>query len=73
MTDGTKKMDRKSVLKVELALKRQEHGDLSVAIDAIQESRVPDRLVLQRLKRNKLALKDEIARLEDEITPDIIA
>lgn len=73
MTDGTKKMDRQAVLRVELALKRQEHGDLDVSISAIQESRVPDRLVLQRLKRNKLALKDEIARLEDEITPDIIA
>lgn len=30
-------------------------------------------LTLGRLKRQKLALKDQIARLEDELTPDIIA
>ena len=30
-------------------------------------------LTLGRMKRQKLALKDRIARLEDELTPDIIA
>lgn len=73
MTDTNPKMNRSAILKIELAQKQIEHGDLDVAIRAIEESRVPDRLVLKRLKRNKLALKDAIARLEDEITPDIIA
>ncbi len=32
-----------------------------------------DQLALRRLKKQKLALKDQIARLEDQLTPDIIA
>ena len=67
------KMNRREVLRVELELLRQEHRDLDTAIQAIQETISPDMLTLQRLKRNKLLLKDKIARLEDQITPDIIA
>ncbi|WP_189640221.1 MULTISPECIES: YdcH family protein [Paramylibacter] len=66
-------MDRTAVLQVELATMRQQHRDLDMAIDAIHETANPDMLTLQRLKRQKLAIKDEISRLEDEITPDIIA
>lgn len=67
------KMDRKDILKVKLATKRQEHRDLDEAIHALHEKGRSDALTLQRLKRQKLALKDEIRRIEDEITPDIIA
>lgn len=69
----TSKMTRGEVLQVELVQLRQEHEDLKAAIIALQETRSPNVLALQRFKRKKLALKDEIARLEDEITPDIIA
>lgn len=51
----------------------QEHSDLGVAVDAIAVSPVPDMMVIARLKRKKLALKDEIERLKDQQTPDIIA
>ncbi|GHA51972.1 hypothetical protein GCM10008927_16870 [Amylibacter ulvae] len=73
MDDKKRKMDRTAVLQVELATMRQQHRDLDMAIDAIHETANPDMLTLQRLKRQKLAIKDEISRLEDEITPDIIA
>ncbi|MEL6700673.1 MAG: DUF465 domain-containing protein, partial [Pseudomonadota bacterium] len=40
---------------------------------ALGERAGADRLALQRLKKQKLALKDRIARIEDQLTPDIIA
>ncbi|MDR6265182.1 MULTISPECIES: DUF465 domain-containing protein [Rhodobacterales] len=66
-------MDRTEVLLVRLATLKQEHRDLDEAIHALHEKGKGDALTLQRLKRQKLMLKDEIIRLEDEITPDIIA
>lgn len=52
---------------------REEHRDLDSAIEALQASGAADRLQLQRLKKRKLALRDRISFLEDQITPDIIA
>lgn len=66
------KMDRTDVLRLELAVLRRDHRDLDEAIAAMQ-SQIADPLTLQRLKRRKLALKDRIAALEDQILPDIIA
>lgn len=69
----TPEMTRKQVLQAEMVLLRQEHRDLDAAIAALQDTLNVDMLTLKRLKRNKLSLKDKIARLEDAITPDIIA
>jgi len=52
---------------------RQEHRDLDSAIEALTSVGPADRLQLQRLKKRKLALRDRMTRLEDELTPDIIA
>lgn len=52
---------------------RQEHADLDAAIEALQALPVPDQLRIARLKRKKLALRDEIVRIEARILPDIIA
>jgi hypothetical protein len=52
---------------------RQDHADLDAAVQAISLSPLPDMLLIARLKRKKLALKDEIARIEDQLNPDIIA
>ncbi|MFN3583664.1 YdcH family protein [Phenylobacterium sp.] len=52
---------------------RQDHADLDAAIQALAASPMPDLLLIGRLKRKKLALKDEIARVENYLTPDIIA
>jgi hypothetical protein len=56
-----------------LARLKQEHRDLDTAIDALESMIAGDQLQVQRLKKRKLALKDQIIRLEDQLTPDIIA
>jgi hypothetical protein len=66
-------MSHEDVLRMKLEVLRRKHRDLDDAIQALQESLNPDQLTLRRLKKQKLALKDEIARIEDELTPDIIA
>jgi len=66
-------MERAEVLRIELEMLMREHRDLDAAIDALAESGRADRLTLTRLKKQKLALKDRISRIEDELTPDIIA
>ena len=61
------------VLRVELEFFRQEHRDLDQAIVVLSNTATADRLMIQRLKKKKLQLKDKITRLEDRLTPDIIA
>jgi hypothetical protein len=57
----------------ELSRLQQEHRDLDAAIEALQAAPGADILQLQRLKKRKLQLRDRIAFIEDQITPDIIA
>lgn len=52
---------------------RQEHRDLDAATEALSGTTAPDHLQLARIKKRKLRLKDEIAMLEDQLIPDIIA
>lgn len=52
---------------------RQDHRDLDNAIQALVDQGAPDNLQLQRLKKRKLGLKDQMARLESMLLPDIIA
>lgn len=52
---------------------RQEHRDLDAAIAALQNMSMVDQLQLQRLKKRKLVLRDKLAYVEDQTTPDIIA
>ncbi len=66
-------MNNDEVLRVELAVLQREHRDLDDAIHVLETSGRGDQLTLRRLKKRKLALKDQIARLEDRLTPDIIA
>ena len=56
-----------------LAELRTEHRDLDDVIDRLAEDPANDQLRMQRLKKRKLALKDDIARLENQMIPDIIA
>ena len=60
-------------LRLKLAQLRQEHRDLDEAIIALEATAERDQLRLTRLKKRKLSLKDEIAGLEDQLLPDIIA
>ncbi|MCX8509614.1 MAG: DUF465 domain-containing protein [Rhodobacteraceae bacterium] len=66
-------MDKHEVLRVKLEVLRQEHRDLDEAIGAMESAGRADQLALRRLKKRKLHLKDQIARIEDILTPDIIA
>jgi hypothetical protein len=66
-------MDSEEVLRVKLEVLRREHRDLDDAIRALQERGTGDSFTLMRLKRRKLSLKDQIALIEDQLTPDIIA
>lgn len=52
---------------------RSEHRDLDDVIQQISERLPFDQLQVQRLKKRKLIIKDQIARLEDQLIPDIIA
>ncbi len=52
---------------------QEEHQDLDAGISAMAGQGAFDQLQLQRLKKRKLQLKDEIARVEDYLYPDIIA
>ena len=56
-----------------LSLLRQEHRDLDMAIHALSTASVADQLQLARLKKRKLLLRDQIAMLQDQLVPDIIA
>jgi len=60
-------------LKEKLSTLREEHRDLDDAITALIRARTFDRLQLQRLKKKKLKIKDQITKLEDSLFPDIIA
>lgn len=65
--------EQEAALGLELVTKRQEHGDLDAAIHTLTQSGVADQMLVQRLKKRKLALKDRIVQLENLLLPDIIA
>ena len=66
-------MSHEEIARAKLEVLRREHRDLDEAIGALATQVGASSLTLQRLKRQKLSLKDRISRLEDELTPDIIA
>ncbi len=72
MSDGIGDADRVAMMQqlVQLSI---EHRDLDSVIQRLSESASHDELQLKRLKRRKLLLKDQIARLERQIDPDIPA
>ena len=57
----------------QIAKMESEHSDLDAVIERLGEDLPFDQLKLQRLKKRKLALKDEMAKLRSRILPDIIA
>jgi hypothetical protein len=60
-------------LKAKLVALKSEHRDLDDVIARLSEHAPFDQLQLQRLKKRKLRLKDQISRIESELLPDIIA
>ncbi|MCG8508634.1 MAG: YdcH family protein [Rhodospirillales bacterium] len=64
--------DKNELLKKLSALKK-EHRELDEEITRMVESAPFDQLHVQRLKKRKLALKDQIAKIDSQLMPDIIA
>jgi hypothetical protein len=60
-------------LREHLVRLRAEHRDLDAEIVAEEASSLSDQLHIKRLKKRKLALKDQITAIEDQLFPDIIA
>jgi hypothetical protein len=61
------------VLLQQIAALEAEHRSLDAHLEGMVQARVADQLVLQRLKRDKLKLKDQIVRLRMKLEPDIPA
>jgi len=61
------------ILQQKLVRLQSEHRDLDDVIAQITDSGSFDQLQIQRLKKRKLMLKDQILQLESELLPDIIA
>lgn len=60
-------------LKATLTELKNEHRDLDEVIQDLTNTGPYDQIKLQRLKKRKLQLKDQISQLEDGLLPDIIA
>ena len=72
MSNDTDPLDVEAI-KTKLEALRVEHRDLDEVIDRLIERAPFDQLQLQRLKKRKLGLKDQITKLESRLIPDIIA
>ena len=68
-----KLMNDQESLKEQLQHLKDEHRDLDDAIQALSLRSMPDMIQIQRLKKRKLILRDEITQLESKLLPDIIA
>ena len=70
--DDSKKI-REELIHDRIAILALEHSDLQESIIAIMNDPAFDQLLVQRLKKRKLAIKDQVRQLEDYLIPDIIA
>ena len=66
-------IEEQQILKARLYVLESEHRDLDDVIERLSEDKPFDQLQLQRLKKRKLVLKDEMAPVRSRILPDIIA
>ncbi len=73
MTDAPLTEEEKAQIRQRLQALEIEHHDLDDVIDRLVGDPSQDRLQLQRLKKRKLLLKDQIQRLRTRLIPDIIA
>ena len=71
--DNDKNVETQEQILQQIAIMESEHSDLDAVIQRLGEDLPFDQLKLQRLKKRKLVLKDEIAKLRSRILPDIIA
>ena len=73
MDDEEARNREREVVRANLAILQQEHDDLDAAVRALEANPRPDQLQIARLKKRKLVLRDQIVKLDNRLTPDIIA
>lgn len=74
INSGARAMDLDiEALRAKLAALKSEHRDLDDVITRLVQRAPFDQLELQRMKKRKLLLKDQISKIESELLPDIIA
>lgn len=71
--NASSEMSHTEVLANRLDMLRSEHRALDIQIDELTAATVPDRISIQRLKKQKLVLKDQITALSAQLIPNIIA
>jgi hypothetical protein len=71
--NASSELNFEEMLRIRLGVLMREHRDLDEAVHALEATGRPDQLTLRRLKKQKLALKDQIVKIEDQLIPDIIA
>ncbi|WP_050526227.1 YdcH family protein [Pseudorhodobacter aquimaris] len=71
--NASTQLEHTEMLQIRLAVLQREHRELDLVIQAEEAGVNPDQLLLRRHKRQKLALKEQIVKIEDELIPDIIA
>ena len=66
-------MDDQQAILIKIKELKATHRDLDDAIARVAESPPFDQVTLQRLKKRKLAIRDQLGRMENKLLPDIIA
>ena len=66
-------MDDQGILRHRLADLESEHRDLDQVIARLTENGPFDQLQVQRLKKRKLLLRDQIEHIRNRLIPDVIA
>lgn len=71
--NASSELNRTEMLAIRLEMLKREHRDLDISIATEMAAPLPDRLTLQRMKKSKLALKDQITAISAQLIPNIIA
>lgn len=66
-------MVEKNTLKHKLALLDEEHRELDTMIENMMRENVVNQLAIQRLKKRKLLIRDQVVKIRSQLLPDIIA
>ena len=66
-------MDPQEILRNQLEKLNEEHRELDLLIEKLRNETIVNQIGIQRLKKRKLLLKDQMLRIESRLLPDIIA
>lgn len=66
-------MDEQDALRRKLELLKEEHRELDAMIETVMRESVVNQIAVQRLKKRKLLVRDQITQIHGKLLPDIIA